>query len=363
MLSLFQDESIQVTKEQALEQARTLLISFLNKGKIPTWDEFKINIDLPDHHEIIHEFYQKLIYWNFLDHVLEAEATEFYFHGPENSQILTPSGKKMSLKLPLSLEEWQLWLEIVSITFKQNWNTKNPFCSFYAHLHGKHFRFSMVHFSTSAHGNSKLILRHIRSQQVSLSDFGTKINLKSFIDDKKNILIAGSTGSGKTTLLTSFVNHIPSDEHLIILEDTYEIISTHPHQTRFLSSAPSDASLKDFLSYSLRLSPDRMILGEMRSHEVIPFLMAMNTGHKGLMGTIHASSAQEALSRMALLFTLYAPETHLNFEKVMDLICQNIGIVIFMENKKIKEIIRIYGSDKGVAFYESIEGHKELSLF
>jgi Flp pilus assembly CpaF family ATPase len=90
----------------------------------------------------------------------------------------------------------------------------------------------------------------------------------------------------------------------------------------------------------------------MRSHEVVPFLMAMNTGHKGLMGTIHASSAVDALHRIALLFSLYAGEANLSFEKVMELICRNLEYVVFMENKKVKEVIKVLGSDKGTPFYE-----------
>lgn len=98
-----------------------------------------------------------------------------------------------------------------------------------------------------------------------------------------------------------------------------------------------------------------MILGEMRSHEVVPFMMAMNTGHKGLMGTLHASSAADALNRVALLFSLYGGEANLDYDKVMELICRNLEYVIFMENKKVKEIIHVLGSEKGVPFFEVLE--------
>ena len=110
------------------------------------------------------------------------------------------------------------------------------------------------------------------------------------------------------------------------------------------------------MSYSLRLSPDRILLGEMRSHEVVPFLMAMNTGHRGLMGTIHSSSAADALHRAALLFSLYGGEAQLNFDKVMELLCRNLEYVVFMENKKVKEVIKILGSDKGTPFFEVTQG-------
>ena len=97
----------------------------------------------------------------------------------------------------------------------------------------------------------------------------------------------------------------------------------------------------------------------MRSHEVVSFLLAMNTGHRGLMGTIHASSAVDCLYRIALLFTLYAGEHGLNYERVMELVCRNLEYVVFMEDKKVKEVIKILGADKGTPFFETIAGQKE----
>jgi Flp pilus assembly CpaF family ATPase len=178
--------------------------------------------------------------------------------------------------------------------------------------------------------------------------------LKSLILDKKNVLIAGATASGKTSLLSSLIEEIPHHEHLIILEDTFEITNTHPHQTRFLSGPTPQTDLKAYLTYSLRLSPDRLILGEMRSHEVVPFLMSMNTGHRGLMGTIHATSAVDALSRFALLFSIYANDIQISYEKIMELVCKNLDVILFVENKKVKEMIKVIGCEKGVPYFEKI---------
>src|SRR5205085_1219830 len=152
---------------------------------------------------------------------------------------------------------------------------------------GKKYRLSLIHSSTSPLGISKLILRSLSAKPFSLSSFGSAEVLRDLVAKKSNIIVAGSTGSGKTSLLNTLLTDVPNSEHLVILEDTFEIISAHAHETRFISGNTAQTSLKSYLTYSLRLSPDRIILGEMRSHEVIPFLMAMNTGHKGLMGTIH----------------------------------------------------------------------------
>ena len=100
----------------------------------------------------------------------------------------------------------------------------------------------------------------------------------------------------------------------------------------------------------------------MRSHEVVPFLMAMNTGHKGLIGTLHASSAADALNRVALLFSLYGGEANLGFDKVMELQCRNLEYVVYMENKQVKEVIKVLGSDKGIPFFETITGSGTYSF-
>ena len=367
MLSLFKENELPLRREEAITRARNLLISSLNKGIIPSWDEFFHELPVLDQAEdleTIKDNFQKITTWNFLEEILSLEATEFFFHSTRVCQRLALSGEKHHFSVDLHNQDWQLWLEIISIRFKQNWNVQNPFCSFYGELFGKTFRFSMIHGSTSPDGNSKLILRRLQKKAHGISDFGQSGILVEAVKQKKTMLIAGSTGSGKTSLLTSLLDYVEKDDHLVILEDTYEILSSHPHQTRFLSGETHETSLKSYLSYSLRLSPDRIILGEMRSHEVVPFLMAMNTGHKGLMGTIHACSAADAINRVALLFSLYSGEANLNFEKVIELICRNLEYVVFMENKKVKEVIKILGSDHGVPFFESLLAENEVkSLF
>lgn len=357
MLSIFKDQETPVTKDFALHRARELLVSYLNKGIIPRWEDFFQELPtLNDAEDLqaIKDNFLKLTSWTFLEDILAMDATEFFFHSPENSQVLNYQGEKKSFTVPLDNDDWQLWLEILSIHFKQNWNVQQPFASFYGKLFHKNYRLSLVHASTSPNGISKLVLRCLSQKPHALDSFGDTEILKNLVFDKKNVLIAGSTGSGKTSLMTSLLSLIDQHEHLVVLEDTYEIQFPHPHQTRFLAGNSMETSLKAYLSYSLRLSPDRIILGEMRSHEVVPFLMAMNTGHKGLMGTIHASSAVDALHRVALLFSLYSGEASLSFEKVMELICRNQEYVVFMENKRVKEVIKILGCDKGVPFFERI---------
>lgn len=365
MLSLFKDLEAPISKDHALRRAKELLISYLNKGNVPSWDDFFGELPTLTEANDLEEvkcYFLKLTTWTFLEEVLKEEGTEFFFHSPDRSQRLSLTGRKIEVQIPLSEEDWQLWLEIVSIKFKQNWNVQQPFASFYGSLFGKKYRLSLIHGSTSPNGHSKLILRSLASVPHPLSSFGDTKFIENIVRQKSNLLVAGSTGSGKTSLITSLLGLVEDHEHLVVLEDTYEILSPHPHQTRFLAGSTMETSLKSYLAYSLRLSPDRIVLGEMRSHEVVPFLMAMNTGHKGLMGTIHASSAIDSLHRVALLFSLYAGEVQLSFEKIMELICRNLEYVVFMEKKKVKEIIRILGCEKGIPFYETVTSENSKSL-
>ncbi len=356
MLSLFAGEVQPLPSAEARSRSREILVSALNKGSIPAWETHQTELPAMTQEDltVVEESFRKLTSWTFLPELLEEKATEFLFHAPDLIQIIQTSGQRKVSSVPLCDEDWQLWLEIISLAFHQNWNLRHPFASFYGKLFGASYRMSLVHGSTSPEGRSKLVLRRLAETPFQLSDFGGAGLLAELVQQKKNILIAGATASGKTSLLASLTSSFKPTEHVVVLEDTFEIFSHHPYLTRFLAGSTPETELKAYLSYSLRLSPDRILLGEMRSHEVIPFMLAMNTGHRGLMGTIHAASAADAINRVALLFSLYAGEGGLNFDRVIELVCRNLEYVVFMEQRRVTEVIRILGSDRGVPFYETI---------
>ena len=122
----------------------------------------------------------------------------------------------------------------------------------------------------------------------------------------KNILVSGGTGSGKTTLLSLLCSRIPRGQRIIVIEDSSELQIQYEHVVRF-ETRPADqmgkgeVSMKDLLKSSLRLRPDRIIVGEVRSSEALELLNAMNTGHKGCMGTVHANSPEDAIVRLEAL--------------------------------------------------------------
>ncbi|TMV80420.1 CpaF family protein, partial [Thioclava sp. BHET1] len=118
-----------------------------------------------------------------------------------------------------------------------------------------------------------------------------------------NIIISGGTGAGKTTLLNAMSRGIPLTERIITIEDAAELCLQQPHVIRLETRPPNiegagEVTMRSLLKNALRMRPDRIIIGEVRSDEVIDLMQAMNTGHDGSMSTLHANSPREALTRM-----------------------------------------------------------------
>jgi len=127
------------------------------------------------------------------------------------------------------------------------------------------------------------------------------------VSSKKNIVISGETSSGKTTFLNACVNHIPEDERIITLEDTFEIEAPHINQVSLkapkkLENEQATVTMQDLVQCSLRLRPDRIIMGEMRGAEILDFVSACSTGHDGSISTIHAPNPRVALMRMVQMY-------------------------------------------------------------
>ncbi|MCL9685743.1 P-type DNA transfer ATPase VirB11 [Legionella maioricensis] len=151
------------------------------------------------------------------------------------------------------------------------------------------------------------------SGEIYLRELYDAKNWHEFIREgiihKKNIIISGGTSSGKTTFLNSCLSEISLDERLITLEDTYEIDSPHPNQVRLKTlkqtgDTASHLSMQDLVQATLRLRPDRIIMGEIRGKEIFDFVSACSTGHSGSIATIHANNPKVAFMRMAQLYKL-----------------------------------------------------------
>lgn len=121
---------------------------------------------------------------------------------------------------------------------------------------------------------------------------------------RRNIAISGATGAGKTTVLNACVREIPDGERFISIEDAREVRSLHANRVHLLSMASENASIavtpRDLLKHTLRLSPQRIALSEVRGAEAYPFLESVNTGHPGSLTTLHADSIEDAKTRLAM---------------------------------------------------------------
>jgi pilus assembly protein CpaF len=148
---------------------------------------------------------------------------------------------------------------------------------------------------------------------------------------RANVLISGGTGSGKTTLLNCLTAFIERDERVITCEDSAELQLQQPHVVRLETRPPNlegegEITMRDLIKNCLRMRPERIIVGEVRGPEAFDLLQAMNTGHDGSMGTLHANSPREGLSRLESMITMggYA----LPSRTIREMICSSIDVVV-----------------------------------
>lgn len=167
------------------------------------------------------------------------------------------------------------------------------------------------------------------------------------------IIISGATGSGKTTLLNELIDTIPQDERIIALEDTAELNPKHPNFVRLLSRPQNndgfgEVTLRTLLKQSLRMRPDRILLGECRGSETLDLLQTLNTGHRGAMATVHAKSARETLKRLELL-CLLSSNSHISTSVIRELLVFGIQWIVHVQRtsqgRQIREVFQVMGRE------------------
>lgn len=155
--------------------------------------------------------------------------------------------------------------------------------------------------------------------------------LKRAVEERRNIIISGGTGTGKTTMLNMISHYIPRNERIITIEDSAELSLAHPHVVRLETRPPNTEgrgriSARDLVVNALRMRPDRIILGEVRSSEIIELLQAMNTGHDGSMSTLHANSSQDAIVRIETLLAVSGYEA--SEQSISRLIASAVDMIV-----------------------------------
>ena len=183
---------------------------------------------------------------------------------------------------------------------------------------------------------------------------------------RANVLISGGTGSGKTTLLNCLTAFIESDERVITCEDAAELQLQQPHVVRLETRPPNlegtgAISMRDLVRNCLRMRPERIIVGEVRGPEAFDLLQAMNTGHDGSMGTLHANTPREALSRLESMITMGG--FSLPSRTIREMIVGSIDVVVQASRlrdgtRKIVAITEVVGLDGDVIVTQDIMNYE-----
>ena len=174
----------------------------------------------------------------------------------------------------------------------------------------------------------------------------------SLIMDRKNGIIAGGTGSGKTTLMKALLDHVPMSERLCVIEQPAELQVLQPNTIRWeaVEAIPGQVAITPsaLLAAALRHRPDRIVMGEIRNEAGYDLLQAMNTGHGGTLSTIHASSAVDALNRLANLALSARP--NLNHAFMRSETAKAIDYALYCERaadgrRQVREVVQVNGYD------------------
>jgi pilus assembly protein CpaF len=177
-----------------------------------------------------------------------------------------------------------------------------------------------------------------------------------------NVLVSGGTGSGKTTLLNCLTFYMGSDERIITCEDAAELQLQQPHVVRLETRPPNiegegQVTMRDLVRNCLRMRPERIVVGEVRGPEAFDLLQAMNTGHDGSMGTLHANSPREALSRIESMITMGG--FNLPAKTIREMISSSIDVVVHVSrmrdgSRRITHITEVTGMEGEVIITQDL---------
>ncbi len=173
--------------------------------------------------------------------------------------------------------------------------------------------------------------------------------VRDAVRDHKNILVTGGTGSGKTTLTNAIIAEVVrqnSEERIVIIEDTGEIQCSAPNSVIYHTT--SEVSMTRLLRTTLRMRPDRILVGEVRGPEALDLLMAWNTGHEGGVATLHANNAAAGLSRLSMLISM-SPDAPRSIEPF---IAESVHLLIHIvktadKSRRVSEILSVQGYSDG----------------
>jgi len=194
--------------------------------------------------------------------------------------------------------------------------------------------------------------------------------LAGAVDARLSFLVSGGTGAGKTTLLNALASFIPQDERIVTVEDSAELILQHRHVIRLETRPPNtegtgEVTPRQLVRNSLRMRPDRILVGEVRGPEALDMLQAMNTGHEGSLTTIHANDTRDALARLEMMVAMTGYD--LPVPVVRQYIAAGISLVVHVARlkggvRRVMRISEIVGVDENGLILEDIFGFRQTGI-
>ena len=190
------------------------------------------------------------------------------------------------------------------------------------------------------------------------------------VEEKLNIIVSGGTGTGKTTLLNMVSNFIPDNERIVTIEDAAELSLSQPNLVS-LESRPANIegkgaiAIRDLVRNSLRMRPDRIVVGECRGGEALDMLQAMNTGHDGSLTTLHSNSPRDAMSRLEVLVTMAG--MNIPVSAIREQIASAVDLIIQLTrfpcgSRKVTQITEITGFADGMIHMQDVYSFKKTGV-
>ena len=289
----------------------------------------------------------------------DSSVTEIMVNGP-GSIFVERNGKIVKEDLEFeSREQLERIIQRLAAGVGREMNDMNPIVD--ARL-SDGSRINAVHSNIALDGPILTIRRFNKSRmrmedliaQGDISEDAADL-IKLLVECGYNIFVSGGTSSGKTTFLNILSDYIPEDERVIVIEDSAELqIRAHENLVRMESKAANaqgkgEVSIRDLIRSSLRMRPDRIIVGEVRGVEVIDMIAAMSTGHDGSLSTGHANSAKGMIRRLE---TMYLAESNFPIDAVQAQIAEALEIIVHLQrdssgHRRVEEICEFLGYEQG----------------
>lgn len=283
--------------------------------------------------------------WDLLD----GDIQELMINGPDDVWI-EHTGQMRHTERKISRVQIESAIHLLGRMNNKDVNSKGGDQIIDARLPG--FRIAACIEPISVNGPSISIRKH-NPIVLTLDDYREQgvlteadcVLLRQIIQDHQNVLIVGGTSSGKTTFFNALIREINPAERVVTIEDTQELKVTVPNWVPFEANAQIGVTTRDLLKLSLRYRPDRILVGEVRGPEAYDLMQAANTGHDGVMATLHASSAAKGISRLENL--ILTSDVQWPLEAVRKAISETFNYIIFLARRNgkrgIEQLLQMNG--------------------